>query len=140
MCCPYSHCGWLLKGSAVGIGFNGAETNCRIAHILGILYWWTVAIQSGQICFFLATTIICSLSALNIIQNVTLTWLQNSKCKITVLIEAHTQKKLSFNSEILEKTIRMRTWEEMTYQWILKYFHFCSLKMKVKVTMKRNFL
>ena len=39
MCCPYlcSHCGWLLlKCSAIGIGFNGAETNCRIAHILGI--------------------------------------------------------------------------------------------------------
>ena len=34
-----SHCGWLLlKCSAIGIGFNGAETNyCRIAHILGIL-------------------------------------------------------------------------------------------------------
>ena len=30
--------GWLLlKCSAIGIGFNGAETNCRIAHILGIL-------------------------------------------------------------------------------------------------------
>ena len=27
----------LLKCSAVGIGFNGAETNCGIAHILGIL-------------------------------------------------------------------------------------------------------
>ena len=26
-----------LKCSAVGIGFNGAETNCGIAHILGIL-------------------------------------------------------------------------------------------------------
>ena len=40
MCCPQlcSHCGWLLlKCSAIGIGFNGAETNCRIAHILGIL-------------------------------------------------------------------------------------------------------
>ena len=40
MCYPQlcSHCGWLLlKCSAVGIGFNGAETNCGIAHILGIL-------------------------------------------------------------------------------------------------------
>ena len=27
----------LLKCSAIGIGFNGAETSCRIAHILGIL-------------------------------------------------------------------------------------------------------
>ena len=26
-----------MKGSAVGIGFNGAETNCGIAHISGIL-------------------------------------------------------------------------------------------------------
>ena len=26
-----------LKCSAVGIGFNGAETNCGIGHILGIL-------------------------------------------------------------------------------------------------------
>ena len=26
-----------MKCSAIGIGFNGAETNCRIAHILGIL-------------------------------------------------------------------------------------------------------
>ena len=33
----YSHSGWLLlKWSAIGIGFNGAETNCRIAHVLGI--------------------------------------------------------------------------------------------------------
>ena len=29
-----SHSGWLLlKWSAIGIGFNGAETNCRIAHV-----------------------------------------------------------------------------------------------------------
>ena len=27
----------ILKRSEVGIGFNGAETNCGIAHILGIL-------------------------------------------------------------------------------------------------------
>ena len=26
-----------MKCSAIGIGFNGAETNCGIAHILGIL-------------------------------------------------------------------------------------------------------
>ena len=40
MCCPRlcSHAGWLLlKWSAIGIGFNGAETNCGIARILGIL-------------------------------------------------------------------------------------------------------
>ena len=40
MCCPWlcSHGGWLLlKCSAIGIGFNGAETNCGIARILGIL-------------------------------------------------------------------------------------------------------
>ena len=40
MCCPWlcSHGGWLLlKCSAIGIGFNGAESNCGIAHILGIL-------------------------------------------------------------------------------------------------------
>ena len=31
-------CGWLLlKCSTIGIGFNGANTNCGIAHILGIL-------------------------------------------------------------------------------------------------------
>ena len=38
--CPWlcSHGGWLLlKCSAIGIGFNGAETNCGIARILGIL-------------------------------------------------------------------------------------------------------
>ena len=40
--------------------FNGAETNCRIAHILGILL-----INSCNTDNFLATTIICSLSALN---------------------------------------------------------------------------
>ena len=34
----YSHSGWLLlKWSTIGLGFNGAETNCRIARILGIL-------------------------------------------------------------------------------------------------------
>ena len=26
-----------LKCSAIGLGFNGTETNCGIAHILGIL-------------------------------------------------------------------------------------------------------
>ena len=31
-----SHSGWLLLKWSV-IGFNGAETNCRIAHVLGIL-------------------------------------------------------------------------------------------------------
>lgn len=33
------YCGWLdlLKCSAIGIGFNGAKTNCGIAHILDIL-------------------------------------------------------------------------------------------------------
>ena len=32
------YCGWLLlKCSKIGIGFDGAETNCGIAHILGIL-------------------------------------------------------------------------------------------------------
>ena len=63
MCCPQlcSHCGWLLlKCSAIGIGFNGAETNCRIAHILGILL-----MNSCNTDKCLATTIICSLSALN---------------------------------------------------------------------------
>ena len=63
MCCPQlcSHCGWLLlKCSAIGIGFNGAETNCRIAHILGILL-----MNSCNTDKFLATTIICSLSTLN---------------------------------------------------------------------------
>ena len=45
--------------SAIGIGFNGAETNCRIAHILGILL-----MNSCNTDRFLATTIICSLSTL----------------------------------------------------------------------------
>ena len=59
--CHCSHCGWLLlKCSAIGIGFNGVETNCRIAHILGILL-----MNSCNTDKFLATTIICSLSALN---------------------------------------------------------------------------
>ena len=58
-----SHCGWLLlKCSAIGIGFNGAETNCRIAHILGILL-----MNSCNTDKFLATAIIGSLSALNLI-------------------------------------------------------------------------
>ena len=67
MCCPRlcSHGGWLLlKCSAIGIGFNEAETNCGIARILGILLinsWDTLV-------YFLATTctIICSLSTLNL--------------------------------------------------------------------------
>ena len=40
MYCPRlrSRGGWLLlKFSAIGIGFNGAETNCGIPRILGIL-------------------------------------------------------------------------------------------------------
>ena len=55
MCCSQlrSHCGWLLlKCSAIGIGFNGAETNCRIAHILGILL-----MNSCNTDRFLATTV-----------------------------------------------------------------------------------
>ena len=55
-------CGWLLlKCSTVGIGFNGAETNCGIAHILGILL-----MNSCNTVIFLATTIICSLSTLDV--------------------------------------------------------------------------
>ena len=50
-----------LLCSAIGIGFNGAQTNCGIARILGILLMnsWDTYI------YFLATTIICSLSTLN---------------------------------------------------------------------------
>ena len=65
MCCSQlcSHCGWLLlKCSAIGIGFNGAETNCRIAHILGILL-----MNSCNTDRFLATTVVCGLSTLNYI-------------------------------------------------------------------------
>ena len=29
---------WISQSLTFGIGFNGAETNRRIAHILGILY------------------------------------------------------------------------------------------------------
>ena len=43
------------------IGFNGAENNCGIAHILGML---TMNIYDTQI-YFLAATIICSLPTLN---------------------------------------------------------------------------
>ena len=57
-----SHCGWLfLKCSAIGIGFNGAETNCGIAHILGIL----LMNSYDRYVYFLAPAIICSLSTLN---------------------------------------------------------------------------
>ena len=62
MCCSQlcSHCGWLLlKCSAIGIGFNGAETNCRIAHILGILL-----MNSCNTDRFLATTVVYGLSTL----------------------------------------------------------------------------
>ena len=56
-----SHCGWLLlKCSAIGIGFNGAENNCEIAHILGILL---MNGYEGQICS--EATFICSSSPLN---------------------------------------------------------------------------
>ena len=63
MCCPWlcSHSVWLLlKCSAIGIGFNIAETNCGIAHILGILLmaWYNT--------YFLATSIICRLFTLNV--------------------------------------------------------------------------
>ena len=40
--------------------FNGAETNCRIAHILGILL-----MNSCNTDRFLATTVVCGLSTLN---------------------------------------------------------------------------
>ena len=50
----------LLKCSAVGMRFNGPETNCGIAHILGILL-----MNSYNTDIFLATTIICSLPTLN---------------------------------------------------------------------------
>ena len=63
MCCPWlcSHGGWLLlKCSAIGIGFNGAETNCGIAHILGIL------LMNSYDTYFLATAVIFRLFTLNI--------------------------------------------------------------------------
>ena len=41
------------------ININGAETNCGIAHILGILL-----MNSCNTVIFLATTMICSLSTL----------------------------------------------------------------------------
>ena len=44
----------------LGQYYNEAETNCRIAHILGIL----LMNSYNTDIFFLATTIICSLSAL----------------------------------------------------------------------------
>ena len=50
----------LLKCSTIGIGFNGAETNCRIAHILGILL-----MNSCSTDRFLATTVVYGLSTLN---------------------------------------------------------------------------
>ena len=70
----YSHCDWLLLKcsylisntkkrqiqKSVGLGFNGAETNCEIAYILGILL-----MNSYNTVTFLATTITCSLSTLN---------------------------------------------------------------------------
>ena len=63
--CPVSNCahtvGWLLlKFSAIGIGFNEAETNCEVAHILGILLMNSYAIK---ICS--EATFIWSLSPLN---------------------------------------------------------------------------
>ena len=67
MCCSQlcSHCGWLLlKCSAIGIGFNGAETNCRIAHILGILL-----MNSCNTDRFLATTVVYGLSTWNLIHS-----------------------------------------------------------------------
>ena len=53
----------LDNGKINKLGFNGAETNCGIAHILGILL-----MNSCNTDKFLATTIICSLSALNLLQ------------------------------------------------------------------------
>ena len=50
----------LLKCSAIGIGFNGAETNCRIAHILGILLK-----NSYEFLILLEATFIYSLSPSN---------------------------------------------------------------------------
>ena len=46
------------------LGFNGAETNCGIADILGILL-----MNSCNTVIFLATTIICSLCTLNCMLN-----------------------------------------------------------------------
>ena len=66
ICCPLLcfHCGLLLQKCSTGcIGFNGAETNCGIAHILGILM-----MNSCNTVIFLATTIIWSLSTLNRIE------------------------------------------------------------------------
>ena len=55
--------GFVGPQSAVGIGFNGAETNCGIAHILGIL----LMNSCNTVSIFLATAIICSLSTLKYI-------------------------------------------------------------------------
>ena len=60
--CVVRNCAHIVGGSSlntVGIGFNGAETNCGIAYILGILL-----MNSCNTVIFVATTIICSLSTL----------------------------------------------------------------------------
>ena len=54
---------WISQSLTFGIGFNGAETNRRIAHILGILLMNSC--NTDIHIFFLATKIISSLSALN---------------------------------------------------------------------------
>ena len=53
-----------LKCSAIGTGFNGAETNCGIAHILGILLMNSYKIKM-HVCS--EATFISSLSPLNYI-------------------------------------------------------------------------
>ena len=90
MCCSQlcSHCGWLLlKCSAIGIGFNGAETNCRIAHILGILL-----MNSCNTDRFLATTVVCGLSTLNLVCNAASEFLKGfCSCFFTNTIEIRTE-------------------------------------------------
>ena len=86
MCCPWlcSHGGWLLlKCSAIGIGFNGAETNCGIAHILGIL------LMNSYDTYFLATAIIFRLFTLNIYAQFYASPRRVQTCQITEANRSH---------------------------------------------------
>ena len=87
----------LLKCSAVGIGFNGAETNCRIAQILGFL----LKNSYNTDIYFLPTTIICSLSTLNSLGG--------------LLCQPHTLRKWSIDEEMVEvvskETVVLLPWE-----------------------------
>ena len=90
------------------MGFNGAETNCGIAHILGIL------LMNSYDTYFLATAIIFRLFTLNIYAQFYASLRRVQTCQITEANRSH----------------KKPDWQAILFQ---SRMHFFSLPRKKKI-------